>query len=177
MINRLSERDIRIVKIGAVCAAAILALTFGTKWVERWRQVRESLSQVRSKLNDIALDDAKQASLLSIVPVFEMPQVEEKQKYLLRDKFNEQLKKAGIESEPLQILPARKSKQAGSYKVLLLKCRGKCRFEQVLDLLAGLKENPYLVGVEELKIQCDAKQPPDKRQEVVLDMTVSTFIK
>jgi hypothetical protein len=42
---------------------------------------------------------------------------------------------------------------------------------QVLDFLERLNENPYLVGVEELKIKCD----PKKRGEVELDLTVSTF--
>jgi succinate dehydrogenase flavin-adding protein (antitoxin of CptAB toxin-antitoxin module) len=43
----------------------------------------------------------------------------------------------------------------------------------VLDFLAQLNENPYLVGIEELKIKCD----PKKRGEVELDLTVSSFAK
>ena len=43
----------------------------------------------------------------------------------------------------------------------------------MLDLLANLKENPYLVGVEELRMRIDKKKP----QEVDLDLTVSTFVK
>ena len=101
----------------------------------------------------------------------EMPEKEEVQKFLFRDKFNEQLKKAGIKSEPLQILRAAKSPVAG-YKLLRLKCSAKCKFGQALDLLANLKENPYLVGIEEFKIECDQK----KRQDVKLDITVSTFV-
>jgi hypothetical protein len=118
------------------------------------------------------MDEAQQAGLMSIVPTFEMPRSEEKQKFLFRDKFNEQLKKAGIKSEPLQIPPVGRSRQAG-YKLLRLKSTGKAKFGQVLDLLAKLKENPYLVGIEEMRIQCD----PKKRQEVELELTVSTFVK
>jgi hypothetical protein len=33
------------------------------------------------------------------------------------------------------------------------------------------------VGIEELKIECDTKQPPDKRQEVEIALTASTFVK
>jgi hypothetical protein len=65
-----------------------------------------------------------------------------------------------------------KSPQAG-YKLLRLKCSAKCKFGQVLDLLVNLKENPYLVGVEEMRIKCDPKKP----QEVQLDLTVSTFVR
>jgi hypothetical protein len=101
-----------------------------------------------------------------------MPEKEEIQKFLFRDKFNEQLKKAGIRSEPLQILPASKSPVA-RYQLLRLKCSAKCRFGQALDLLANLKDNPYLAGIEEFKIECDQK----KRQDVELDITVSTFVK
>jgi len=110
--------------------------------------------------------------LLSIVPAFEMPEKEETQRFLFRDKLNEQLKKAGIQNQPLQVASIGRSGQAG-YRLLRLKCSAKCRFTQVLDLLASLKENPYLVGVEELRIKCDSKKP----QEVDLDLTVSTFVK
>jgi hypothetical protein len=54
-----------------------------------------------------------------------------------------------------------------------LKCSAKCRFGQALDLLADLKDNPYLAGIEEFKMECDQK----KRQDVKLDITVSTFVK
>ena len=172
MIQKLSEKDIRALKIGGVCVAAILLFVFASMWFDHWSEARASLAQVKAKLDLIDVDKAKQAGLLSIVPVFEMPQKEETQKFLFRNKLNEQLKKVGINSKPLQVLPGGKSRQAG-YQLLRLKCSTKCRFAQVLDLLARLNENPYLVGVEELRIRCDPKKP----QEVELDLTVSTFVK
>ena len=172
MIKKLSEKDIRVLKIGGICVAAILLFSFASKWLGRWSQARASLEQVKAKLDLIDVDKAKQEGLLSIVPVFEMPQEEQTQQFLFRNKLNEQLKKMGINSKPLQVLPGSKSKQAG-YKLLRLKCNANCRFTQVLDLIAGLNENPYLVGIEEFRIKCDTKKP----QEVELDMTVSTFVK
>jgi len=172
MIQKLNEKDIRALKIGGVCVAAILVFVFASKWFNHWSEAKVSLAQIKAKLDLIDVDKAKQAGLLSIVPVFEMPQKEETQKFLFRNKLNEQLKKAGINSKPLQVLPGGKSQQAG-YRLLRLKCNAKCRFAQVLDLLAGLNENPYLVGIEELRIRCDPKNP----QEVELDLTVSTFVK
>jgi hypothetical protein len=176
MIERLSQREKRTLKIGGVLVAAILVFAFGTKWIDDWRETRNSLAEIRAKLKVIDVDEAKQAGLFSIVPVFEMPQVEEKQKILFRDKLDEQLKRAGIRSEPLQVLPVAKARQAG-YKSLRLKCTAKCKFGQVLDLLARLKENPYLVGIEEMRIKCDTKKPPGQRQDVELNLTVSTFVK
>jgi len=174
MTRKLTPREIRTVQIGAVILVAIPAFTFGTKWIDDWRQVRLSLSQSQEKLRDLEADATKQAGLLSLVPVCEPPQEEDVQKFLFRDKLHEQLKKAGITTEPLQFLPVRKVE---SQKVLKIQCKGKCKFGQLLDLLASLKENPYLVGVEELKIDCDTKQPPDKRQDVEVALTVSTFVK
>lgn len=172
MMEKLSERDIRALKIGAVCVAAILAFLFATWGYERWSKVRKESAEIKAQLEAISANKAKQVGYMSIVPVFEMPVIEEKQKFLFRDKLNEQLKKAGIKSKPLQVLSTVKSPQAG-YKLLRLKCSAKCKFGQVLDLLARLNENPYLVGIEEMRIQCD----PKKRQEVELDLTVSTFVK
>jgi len=172
MIEKLSQRDIRILKIGAVCAAAILVFWFASKWHDRWKEARVSLAAVKDKLELIDVDKAKRTGLTSIVPVFEMPEDEETQKFLFRDKLTEQLKKAGIKNQPLQVVSIGKSRQAG-YRLLSMKCSAKCRFTQVLDLLASLKENPYLVGVEELRMRIDKKKP----QEVDLDLTVSTFVK
>jgi len=172
MIEKLSQKDIRTLKMGAVGVAAIFVLVFALKWYDRWAEARDSLDELNNKLELIDVDKAKQAGLMSIVPVFEMPQEEETQKFLFRDKLNEQLKKAGIKSEPLQVVSVGKSRLTG-YRLLRLKCSSKCKFTQVLDLLANLKENPYLVGVEELRIKCDQKKP----QEVELDLTVSTFVK
>lgn len=172
MMEKLSQRDIRALKIGAVCVAAILVFAFAIQWVGHWVKVRESLAAARAELKVISPPKAKQLGLLSIVPAFEMPQVEEKQKFLFRDKLREQLKKAGIKGKPLQTLSIGKSRETG-YKLLCLKCSGKCKFGQVLDLLAGLNKNPYLVGIEEMRISCN----PKKRQDVELDLTVSTFVK
>jgi hypothetical protein len=171
-MEKLSEKDIRALKIGAVGVIAVLVFVLGSKWIEHWSRARASLDRVKAKLELIDVDKAKQAGLQSIVPVFEMPQDEEKQTFLFRNKLNEQLKKAGINSEPLQTLPGGKTPQAG-YKLLRLKCSAKCRFTQVLDLLGSLNGNPYLVGIEELRLRCDSKN----QQEVELDLTVSTFVK
>ncbi len=171
-MKKLGEKDIRALKIGAVCVAAILVFLFATWWRDRWAKVREEGAEVRAQLEAISVDKTRQAGLMSIVPVFEMPVIEEEQKFLFRKKLDEQLKKAGIKGKPLQILTAGKSPAPG-YKLLRLKYSGKCRFGQVFDLLARLNENPYLVGIEEMRIKCD----PKKRQEVELNLTVSTFVK
>ncbi len=172
MREKLSEKDIRTLKISAVGVAAIMVFVFGSKWFDHWSRARRSLDQVKAKLALIDVDKAKQAGLLSIVPVIEMPQKEEAQTVLFRDKLNEQLKKARINSEPMQVIPGGKTPRAG-YKLMRLKCSAKCQLTQVFDLLAGLNENPYLVGIEELRLRCDAQKP----QDVEMDLTVSTFVK
>ena len=175
MARKLTQRDRRVLLIGIVAAVAIVALHFGLDGLDRWREVQTSLKSARTKLDDVAIDETKQAGLRSIVPVLEMPELEEKQKFLFRDRLHEQLKKAGIKTEPLTILAGRK-KAGLPYKILRIKCSGKCKFEQLLDFLAGLPENPYLVGIEELRLDCDATKPADKRKEVKIDLTVSAFV-
>jgi hypothetical protein len=165
-----------MLQIGVIAVVVIPVFTFGLDWIDNWRSVRASIADAQAKLSDLGIDEAKHAALLSVVPVVEMPQPEETQKFLFRDKLHEQLKKAGITTQPLQILPTRNMRN-GPYKVLKIQCKGKGKFDQLLDLLAGLKENPYLVGVEELRIECDTKQPPEKRQEMDIQLTVSTFVK
>ncbi len=173
MLEKLGEKDKRALKLGLILAVVILAASVLLGWIDRWKETRKSLAQVKQDLKAVASADAGQDNLLFAVPVFELPQNEEKQKSLFRDKISEQLKKAGIQSNPIQILPSSNTKRLAGYKLVSLKCTGKARFEQVLDLLAALKENPYLVGIEEFRIKCD----PKKRQEFDLNLTVSTLVK
>jgi hypothetical protein len=175
MARQLTPREKRMLLLGAICAVAIPSFTYGGKWLDDWSRVRASLATSKMRLDDIRSAEMKRAGLLSVVPVFEPPEDEVAQKLLLRDKLHEQLKKAGIKTEPLTFFDARTSTKVG-YRVLKVKVRGKCKFEQLLDFLAATKENPYLVGIEELDIQCDSKEPPEKRKDVEISMTVSTFV-
>ena len=122
-----------------------------------------------AQLKSVNVGDAKIAGLMSIVPAFEMPEKEEEQKSRFRDKFLDQLKRAGIKHEPLKVVTT-KTTLYKSYKFMNIQCKAKCKFTSVLDLLAKLNENPYLVGVESFKMKCDKSKP----QEVELDLTVST---
>jgi hypothetical protein len=146
-------------------------------WVDDWLLARSALKTERARLDSIAPESsglaAKQAGLVSVVPKLEMPQAESVQGPLFRGKFNEQLKKTGVNVTNLQFLQSAKSDQAGGYKNLRLQCRGRGKFAQVLDLLAGLNDNPYLVGVEELQLKCNQKD----REQVDIVLTVSTFVK
>jgi hypothetical protein len=174
MARKLNERERHILIGGVLIGLAIVVFNFGPGMARHWRQVRADLAVLESKLKD--LPDAKQrTALLAVVPVLEIPQPEDKQKFLFLDRLREQLNKAGINNtEPLSFLGTRR--KVGSYKTLCIKCKARCKLDQLLDLLVSLKENQYLMGVEELKIQCDMKQPPEKRQEVDVDLTVSTLV-
>lgn len=172
-MQKLSERDKKTLKIGGVCAVVLLILIFGTAELEKWSDVRAEAKMKTAQLKGINLSDAKHSGLLSIVPAFEMPEKEEAQKNRFRDKLVDQLKKAGIKTEPLKVITTKKTlyKSGGKdYKLMNIQCKGKCKFTQVLDLLARLNENPYLVGVELFKMKCDKSKP----QEVELELTVST---
>jgi hypothetical protein len=178
MVRKLNTREKRVLLLGAVSAAVIFAFTYGSKAYDRWSEARATLGAAKRKIGEVETDKNRQAALATMVPVCEAPQVEDKQKFLFRDRLHEQLKKAGINTEPLQFLPVRKPKGL-SYKVLKIKCKGKCKLDQLLDFLSSLNENQYLVGVEELRIQCDTKEPPEKRKDkdIEIDLTVSTFVK
>jgi hypothetical protein len=175
---KLSEQDKRTLKLGGAGIVLILAYAFVVgPWVDDWILARSALKTEQARCDSIAPTSeslaAKQAGLVSVVPNLEMPEAESVQAPLFRGRFNEQLKKAGISVTNLQFLQSARSKQAGGYKSLRLQCRGKGKFAQVLDLLAGLNDNPYLVGVEELQLKCDTK----KREQMDIVLTVSTFVK
>ena len=172
MISKLNQRDIKALKMGAVGVAAIVVLIFALDGYERWNTAKQKSQELKAQLDHIDLDKAKRSGLTTLVPVFQMPIEKETQRFLFRDKLNEQLRNAGINSLPLQEVPGGKSPVAG-YELLRLKCSAKCSIEQIFNLLADLKNNPYLVGVEEMRIKKDTRNP----QQFDFDLTVSTLAK
>ena len=96
MITKLSPKDIRTLKLGAICAAGILVFWIGGKIFDRLKAAQSSTALLHNKLDLIDVDKAKQTGLMSIVPKFEMPIKEDEQKFLFVEKLTEQFKKAGI---------------------------------------------------------------------------------
>jgi hypothetical protein len=172
--NKFSQSDIRALKLGAIGVVAVLAFVFGSKGLDNWSQVRTDLKQKKLVMKKVNVPKHKREGLWSIVPVFEMPVEIQEQKHLFREKVFEQLSKAGIKSGPLQYQKTSRLRKKTGQKSARLECRkAKCKFGQTLNLLATLKENPYLAGIEEFKISCD----PKKRQEFEMDLVVTTYIK
>ena len=180
MIDKLSQRDKRALKIGAIAVVAVLGYVFVISgWLEDWRLTRSLLATQRARLASImpggdTSSAAKQAGLFSVVPKFEMPQAEKIQRPLFREKFNEQLTKAGIKVKSLKYIRKKAGNKSGAYQLLPLECRGKCKFEQALGLLASLNENPYFVGAEDVQLKFSNTK---ERKEMDLVLVVSTFAK
>ena len=177
MFARLNAQDRRTVRFGAIAAAAILIYVFVlAPGFARWSDVRSHLRIAESKLASIGLDEsvassAKRKKILAMVPVFETPQVEQKQRLLFEAKVNEQLKAASVQIKNMSFISGSKRDAAAGYKLLRLQCKGSCNFSQIVDFLANLEENPYLVGIEQMRIKCDEK----KRDQLEVTLTLSTF--
>lgn len=175
MLEKLNPKDIRALKLGAVGIVVIIGLILFWNLNEHWAKANESYQARISELDVLdALDmtKAKYARLKSTVPVFEMPLERDKQKFRFQDSLNEQFKKANVKSQPWEETGC-KGKILTGYDVLTLKTSGKCNVTQLFDLLVRLKENPYLMGIEELSIKSDEKN----KQQVNFDITVSTPVK
>lgn len=178
--TRLGDRDKRALKIGAAVVGIVVVYMFViTPWLDNWKATRSTLADYKKKLqlvgvNSDSMSKAKQQGLIRIVPVVEPPQAEDAQRLLFRDKFNEQLKKAGVPIKSGASFSSSAKFQKGSgLKILTLTCKSKCKFDQVLSLLANLNENPYLIGLEQFRLQCNEK----KRDEFEMTLTVSTSVK
>ena len=177
--DSLGVRDKRALLFGAVAIILILFyLVIGLPLFENWSQVRDELKSYQAKLNVIngstAGSKAKITGLCQTVPFVEMPEVEDVQRKLFWDKTYDQLKSAGIavSSGPSYIASVKKKTTLG-FGILRLKFSGICKYEQFVKFLSNLNENPYLVGIEDISIKSDEKQPG----QVTIDMTIETFVK
>ncbi|MCH8192891.1 MAG: hypothetical protein IIA65_02600 [Planctomycetes bacterium] len=174
---QLTEKDKRTLKIGAACLVAMVMAVYMPRWLNHWRDLRRSIHQSETLLQDAAQGTGpKQTALLAIVPTFKMPEAEEKQKFLFRDRMSTLIKKSGIKAEPLQ-LDSKGKRRGSGYQRLLLHVKGKCKFGQLLDFLVSLKTNPYFVGIETLKIDCDPKKPSKNRGDIDIELVLSTYAK
>lgn len=175
MLDKLNPRDRRAIKLGLLGVVIVVALMFGLDWLERWREVRNSIARSREQFMAISLPAEQREKLLSAVPAFEMPKPVEKQQFLFRAELNKQLKEAGIKTKPLKFLPTTKSTVPG-YKLLYIQCSGEGEIDKILDLFVNLKKNPYLVAVEEFVMKkTDTKD--EKSRKFELNLKVSTFVK
>ena len=180
-MTELSEkRNRRALITGVVFVVSILLFHFViSPGMDQWKELKLELADTQRKLELVgAIDNlelsAKRKELAQSVPAFEMPQREDKQRLLFERKINEQLQKAGIKLTNQPQYYSKGKKQPGlGLKLLRLQCRGNANFSQIMDLLAGLNENPYLVSIEEIKIECGKK----KREEMSLSLTLSTFVR
>jgi hypothetical protein len=179
MISNLSDRDKKILKIGAVAAGIIIVYSIIIcPFFESWSQVRSEIRLERAKITVLSGVKGPQAaiqraSLFSTVPVVEIPETENLHRIHFAGRLHTQLSSAGVRIKSLQYLSGEKFKPEIGLKQQRLQCRGNCSFGQVLDLLSVLGQNPYLVGIEDLQLTTDTKNPQD--MEMVL--TVSTFVK
>jgi len=171
-MQKMSEKDIRTLKLGAIGAGLILVFFCTSKWLGHWKKVRSDITTIKGKLEAIDVEKVRQAGLLSIVPVFEMPVAEDEQTLLFRDRLRKQFQQARINNKPLQILSTGKTR-VGGYRTARLECSAKCGLSQLLDFLARLNENPYLLAVEEMRIRTDKKKP----QDVEVDLIFSTLVR
>ncbi len=172
MFDKLNQKDARALKLGAAGIAAIVVLLFVWDVNERWASAQETYDTINTKLetlDTINMTKAEYAALKNSAPVFEMPVERGQQKFIFQDSLNEQFKKTNIKGQPWEEVDC-KSKLLSGYEVMALKTSGKCNITQLFDLLTNLKENPYLISIEELMIKVDEKN----KQEVNFEMTLST---
>lgn len=173
-MTQAESRNRRAMVVGGAAAAAILLLTYV---VSPWLEVRERLGKLEGKLSaassQTAAEQAYRLRLARAVPAFEMPVGEDEQRLRFLRSFSEQVKKAGLGLAGMPQYKGRAETQGElGVKLLRLECQGKCKFEQGLDVLAKLYENPHLVAAEAMTFRCVS----DNREDWELSLTVSTFV-
>ena len=177
--DTVDQRSRRAIRLGASAVGLILVyLLVGLPLLESWSLIREQLQTYEGQLEVVSGQtpgsQAKTVGVFQTVPFTALPESEDVQRKLFWDATYEQLKKAGIGvSGGPDYIPSVKKTASTGRRMLRLKFAGKCKYEQVIKLLAGLNENPYLVSIEEFKIKGDEKQP----DQVNLEMVIGAFVK
>lgn len=148
---KLDAKNKRVLKLGVYGVGAILILFVFLNWIQSWQELRQNIAQTKLQLDYLTNAEKKMADLRAKVPVVAIPQKEQKQLFAFREVLNTQLNDARITHKPFKVTTVAKSPRP-EYQYLYLQCSGSSNFENVLNFLAALKKNPYLVGIDELVI-------------------------
>ena len=181
VLQRMSSRDKRALLMGGSCALLVLLYAYVWKpWQADQAALRARVERQEQLLERIGMSPTPKAKMNQMilskkVPTYTMPQEEDMQRLIFEREFGKQLKKAGVKpkSMPRFISQGKKIPPLG-VKMLKIQGEGKCKFEQALDLLAGMYENPHLASVEEFKLTCDEKKRKERLVDVSLTVTTLT---
>ncbi len=174
MIKKLNQRDVRALRYGIAGIAIFAIFYLALSGLARWKEIRSNIEISKGQLQTLAT--AKPGDQIrQIMSVLKIPQNEETQRNLFRTEFNSQLSRSGIRAQPIKVTTAEKSPKAG-YKTLYLECKARGSFDQVLDFLANVNRNPYLVGIEKLVItKSDTRNQMSR--DVNIEIKVSSLVK
>lgn len=170
-----TQRNRRALVVGAIAAGVILFLTYGlTPWLElRQRIAKQQEILAKASLDDSPTAQVRRLRLAQAVPAFEMPVEEDQQRLRFLKSLTATLKASGLNLPEMPLYKAQTLPQSDlDVKLLCLECEGQCKLEQAFDVLARLYENPYLVSVEQMALECDSEDRDTWR----LSLTLSTFI-
>lgn len=172
MLDKLNQHDRKVLTYGAGAAAVMIAYAYIiAPWVADWQQTRAAIATNWKTIDSLGGSVSRRTNQASVVPTLTMPTTTEKQQHLFKTSVNKQLTDAGIQVKSVQYVTVGKTANSLGFTVSKLKCDGKCNMQQAMKFLGGLAENPYLLGIEEVRLSCD----PKKRDEITLSVTLSTF--
>ncbi len=171
MFDKMNEKDKKTIKKGGIGIVAVLVLIIAVQGYGSWNKKTTDYNTIVSQLKTLNVPDSARKRTMEIVPVFLMPKDEQTQKTLFRNSLEQLFEQLQITTEPWQEVTTSKSPILTGYGALRLKASGSCRFEQILNLLSELKQNPYLVGIEEFHVECNPQNP----QQADFSITVSTI--
>jgi len=176
MLDQFSARDKRaIILTGIAITVMVFYVSVYAPWMAHWDEISAEIKQKElvAKLLDATSSKAKDklAMFNKVIPAYLPPEKEELQRLLFEKKLVEQFKKVGLKPASMTFMGKPKFVAAIGYGKLRFQMKCQCKFKQVFDLLAMLRENPYLVGVEAFNIKLDSKD----RAKVDLTLELSTY--
>ncbi len=174
MLEKLNEKDQKTLKTGGLAVLVLAVVVTGYMGYNHWTAQNKQKKKLNADFKKLVMNESAYKKLLAEVPVFQAPEDDSAQKTKFRDYLDTQFQRNNITTEAwVEVTASNAIRPPAGYGALSLKTssKGTVRFQNILNLLAALKENPYYVGIEELKITCDQQNP----QLATLNIVLATF--
>ena len=121
---KFDQRNKKTLKLGIIGLIVILLAVFFLDWIQKWKELRQSIRDTTKQLETLATADEKLEALRMRVPAVAVPQKEQKQLFAFRDALNRQLSGARISVKPFKVSTVAKSARP-EYQYLYLSTHGR----------------------------------------------------
>lgn len=173
-MKQLTQRDRRVLLVGAVVLGAIVLVKFAAMpWLDHWSAVRDQIKTQKAMLTQLnrqfqRLDAAHALLQRDYGPALQEPlQDVEETSIRFNKTVQDVLQAGGIQAETIAVQSVRPLRDVPGVALVSFQIRGKCQIASLAKALHQMRTSEQLIIVDQINAR-----PPDKNKPAELEITL-----